>query len=94
MFCTLTKELRVTMLVDPTAQLIALIIQGVIGLLLATIVWLVRRAYITIRDSLHRLEDVQDRLGGLEERDAIRANENRVIREQEALKPKKKGRKS
>lgn len=68
--------------VDPGTQLAALLINGIVAALLALIAWLVRRAYIVIRDSLHKLEDVQDRIGKLEENDRERKAEYQTIRDE------------
>jgi len=69
-------------LVDSNAQIIALIINGLVMLLLAAIGYFVRRAYITIRDSLHRLEDVQERITDLETSNSKRDMAYQQIRDE------------
>lgn len=68
--------------IDASSQIIALIINGAVLAVLAFIGWVVRKAYYIIRDSLEKLEDVQDRISTLEESDRQRANEYQGIRDE------------
>lgn len=70
------------MAVDSDAQILALVIQGAVLGVLGAIGYFVRKAFFVIRDSLKKLEDVQDRIGTLEKSDAERREEYQGMRDE------------
>ena len=68
--------------IDASSQIIALVLNALVLGVLAFIGWVVRKAYYVIRDSLSKLEDVQERIGTLEQNDQRRAQEYQGIRDE------------